>query len=151
MKPEVERIDFERNRLPLPTHLVKNAVNSGLTGADKVDCWLIFVSPGRFRLAGAEAVSRILNQVEVMESPGDVLDNTESDLRNACPVRLIHCTVSPPPPLWRLNFPQSAALLVSEDERPSYVFGVILAGFIELWFPDTLRRALSGRLSDVLS
>lgn len=152
-KSELEWADFEptRNRLPLPMHLVKAASNSGLSGTDTVECWLVVLGPGRYRIASSEAASRILGKIEEIESPGDILDSTENDARNASPARLIRCTVSAPPPTWRLNFPQKALMLVSDAARPSYVFLMIVAGFIEIWFPDTLRRVVEVPLSRVIS
>jgi len=147
----VATFDRNSNRLPLPANLVKKAAKSGLTGPERLNCWLVFLSPGRYRLAGAEAISEILLQIEEIEAPGEVLDETGSDAQAAAPARVIPCTVSPPPPLWRLNFPEIASLLTSEAKRPSYVFVLVVAGFIELWFPDTLRRAVSVPISEVLS
>lgn len=146
----MERIDFEGNRLPIPTQLVRNATNSGLIGSEKLDRWLLLISSGRFRLTTAEAISNIRHRIEAIESPEDALQHMESDVRNACPARLMPCTVSPPPPLWRLNFPHLAALAVSDSQRPPYVFAFVVAGCIELWFPDSLRRAVSTPLADIL-
>jgi hypothetical protein len=153
-KSKSDRIaTFERNsnRLPLPSNLVKKASNSGLTGAEPANCWLMFLGPGRYRLVGVEAVSEILRQIEQIEAPAEALDDTGSEAQAAAPARIIPCTVSPPPPLWRLNFPEIAPLLVSDSERPSYVFVLVVAGFVELWFPDTLRRAVSVPISEILS
>jgi len=41
-------------------------------------------------------------------------------------------------------------LLVPDGERTRYLAVRVVAGFIELWFPDALRRALSVPLSEIL-
>jgi len=142
---------FERNRISLPADLVKSAGGSGLNGTKTIDRWLVVLKPGRYRLATLEAVSGILRQIEEMESAGAVLDATGSDPDDSISARLIPCRVSVPPPMWRLNFPDEARQLVPEGERRPYVSLLIVAGFIELWFPDNLRRALSAPISNVLS
>lgn len=141
---------FERNRIPLPTDVVRSATRSGLNGTETIDCWLVVLRPGRYRLAGADAVSNILSQIEEAESPGELLDSTDSDSDDSLSARLIPCRVSPPRPMWRLNFPKEAMLLVPDGERTRYLAVRVVAGFIELWFPDALRRALSVPLSEIL-
>jgi hypothetical protein len=95
--------------------------------------------------------AKILNEIEEAEEPGEVLDRTENNARDAIGARLIPCTVSPSKTGWRVNFPKAARDLVPEKEGSSFVFVRIVAGFIEIWFPDTLRRALSLPISQILS
>jgi hypothetical protein len=110
------------------------------------------LKPGRYRLVvvGTDAASRILRQIEETQAAGDLLDSTDSDSDDSISARLISCSVSRRP-VWRLNFPKEALRLVPEGERGRYVAVMIVAGFIELWFPDTLRRAVSVPISDILS
>ncbi len=143
---------FEGDRLTLPEDLVQSAGNAaGLVGTNKINCWLLVLSPGRYRLVTTEAVSRILSRIEEVGAPGDVLDYSASNSEAAVRARLIACTVSPPGPGWRLTFPKAARQLVPKTEERSYVFLLIVAGFIEVWFPDTLRRSLPEPLSEALS
>jgi hypothetical protein len=148
---DLTAVKSKRDRITLPKEIVENAASTGLAQTGTTSCWLVVVSPGRYRLAGAEAVSKILRQIEEVAAPGDVLDDTESNPQDAIRARLIPCTVSAPPPAWRLNFPKAARQLVPETEEHSYMFVMIVAGFIELWFPDTLRRAVSAPISKSLS
>src|SRR6266851_6754295 len=143
------RVKFERERVRLPVHVVEGANHPRLIGKDPVKCWLLVVTPGRFRLvmvptgSATGDLSRILQEIEEAEAAGDVLDRTENNAGDGIGARLIPCTVSPPAPGWRVNFPKAAKDLVPEKEERSFVFVLIVAGFIEIWFPDTLRRALS--------
>jgi hypothetical protein len=95
-------------------------------------------------------ISRILRQIEEAVAPGEVLDRTGNNALDGIQARLIPCKVSPPEPGWRVNFPKEAKELVSEREERSFVYVMVVAGFVEIWFPDTLRRALSRPLPQIL-
>jgi hypothetical protein len=144
--------NFDGDRLPLPVGTAQDAPNSGLSGKEKVNCWLVVLGPGRYRLASSEAVSKILSQVEEIQSPGEVLESTGNDREDATPARLIRCTASPHGATWRLIFPKAARKLSEEEDKTnSFVFVLIVRGFVELWFPDTLRPGVSVPLSEVLT
>jgi hypothetical protein len=144
---------FEGERILIPPRFAQQA---GLAGTGKIDCWLLVIVPGRFRLltssmsGASRGLSRILERMEEVGEPGDVLDWTESNARAAVRARLIPCVATPPRPGWRINFPKEAKELVPQKEDRSFVFGFMIAGFVELWFPDTLRRAVSVRISSIL-
>lgn len=148
--------EFDGERIYLPSQIVENAEQPRLAGEEPLECWLLVVTPGRYRLVarppGAPAgdLSRILSQIEEVTAPGDVLDRTQNNARDGIPARLIPCRVTPPKPGWRINFPKEALALVPHTEDRSFVFVMIVAGFIEIWFPDTLRRALSGPIREIL-
>ncbi len=156
-RPDLAVAKFEGERVRLPVHVVERAKHPRLTGRNPIKCWLLAVTPGRFRLieqppgAAPDDISRILRQIEEVQAPGDVLDRTDNNARDGIVARLIPCSVSPPEPGWRINFPRAAKELVPETEERSFVFVLIVAGFVELWFPDTLRRALSVPISEILS
>jgi hypothetical protein len=156
LKANLSVVQFERERIRLPTHIIESADHPRLAGQDPVDCWLLVLTPGRYRLvrrpveALDDDLSRILRQIEEATAPGDVLDRTQNNARDGIQARLIPCTVSPPKPGWRVNFPKEAKQLVSDRDERSFVYVMIVAGFIEIWFPDTLRRALSGPITDIL-
>jgi hypothetical protein len=145
---------FEGRRILLPLHFVKHAA---LSGSKPIDCWLLVVTPGRFRLVKQSTatptgdLAKILSQSEEVGEPGDVLDYTESNPQAAIRARLIPCVATPRGPGWRLNFPKSAMELVPATEERSSVFLLTVAGYVELWFPETLRRAVSEPFSKVLS
>jgi len=147
---------FEGERIRLPVRVVEIAEHPRLVGNDPVECWLLVVTPGRYRLLTRPAVapsadlSRLLQQAEETRVTGEVLDHTGNNSQDGIQARLIPCVVSPPEPGWRINFPKEAKALVPEKEEPSFVYVLIIAGFIELWFPETLRRALSVPITEIL-
>jgi hypothetical protein len=147
-------VKFDEERICLPVQIAAGFPR--LAGEDPIECWLLVVTPGRYRLvlqpAGTPAgdLSRILSHIEEATAPGDVLDRTQNNDRDGIPARLIPCSLKPPKPGWRITFPKEAMALVPQTEDRSFVYLMIVAGFIEIWFPDTLRRALSGPIPDIL-
>jgi|SRR5579859_126512 len=155
LKKNIFRVDFEGERVRLPDDVVERTEHPRLSGKNPVECWLLVVKPGRFRLVpGTEApdsdTSRILDQIEETSAAGGILDYTENDALDGIQARLIPCNISPPPPGWRINFPKEAKGLVPEIEERSFVYVMIVAGFMEIWFPYTLRHALSGPIAEIL-
>jgi hypothetical protein len=145
---------LEGDRIHFPAHLVEMA---GFTGKEQIRCRLLVVTPGRYRLISKQPVdaegdlSKVLRGIERAGEIGDVLENTQDNARAGIRARLIDCVVSPQEKGWRVNFPETVKHLVSEKEERSFVFVFSVAGYIEFWFPDTLRRAVSVSISDVLS
>jgi hypothetical protein len=146
-------VKFEGERIYIPAHLMGAA---GLNGSAEIERWLLVVTPGRYRLlpksvaVGEGNFSRVLRQTQTVGALGDVLDWTENNEQAGIRARLIDCTISPPEPGWRINFPKAARQLVPEKEDRSFVFMFSVAGYIEIWFPETLRRAVSVPISEVL-
>src|SRR6266566_3406889 len=111
---------FKGDRLNIPAHLVETA---GLVGTARIECWLLVVKPGRYRLIPKskadidEDLPRILNQIQEVGRPGSVLDGTENNEEPAIRARLIDCVASPPGPCWRITFPKEATQLVPEVEQ----------------------------------
>jgi hypothetical protein len=149
-------VKFEGERLRLPVEVERRVEHPPLAGQRPIECWLLVVTPGRYRLLprqtetpGAD-LARLLRQIEESLTPGEVLDRTENNALDGIQARLIPCRISAPEPGWRINFPKEAKELVSEKEERSFVYVMVVAGFAEIWFPDTLRRALSGPLPPIL-
>lgn len=146
-------VQFEGDRLRLPPRFAQQA---GLNGTQPVPCWLLLVNPWRYRLLKQaenppQALSTILERLEESAEPGDVLDATETDGQAALPLRLIPCVISPKGPGWRLNVPREVRALASQSgAEASQAFFVISSGFVELWFPDALRKAMVVPLPDLL-
>jgi hypothetical protein len=146
-------VKFEGERIYIPSHLVGTA---SLSGSAEIERWLLVVTPGRYRLlpksvtVGQINFSRILRHTETVGALGDGLDWTENNEQPGIRARLIDCTISPPEPGWRINFPKAARQLVPEKEDRSFVFMFSVAGYVEIWFPDTLRRAVSVPISEIL-
>lgn len=116
------------------------------------------VSPGHYRLAlqpKKEEVTGdladILEAIRAAKMPGDLLTRTDSDPEAASVARLIAATVSPKKGGWRLTIPKVARRLAPSADAAKFVFLTVLAGYIEIWFPETLKQAMSVPISDVLS
>jgi hypothetical protein len=156
LKRNVFAAEFDGERIRLPSQIVENAERPRLAGEEPVECWLLVVTPGRYRLVPqppgtpSDDLSRILSQIEEVTTPGDVLDRTQNNARDGIPAKLIPCRATPSKPGWRINFPKEAVALVPHTDDRSFVFVMIVGGFIEIWFPDTLRRALSAPLTEIL-
>jgi hypothetical protein len=147
---------FDDDRIRLPPDLSELAQ---LKGTDPIACWLLVVTVGRYRLvpqpiagdAGNESFATLLREWEEAASPGDILEGTEVDKRAAMRARLIATEALPTRSGWRIKVPKEVRKLVPPKEDDSFVFLLLVGGFIELWFPDTLRRALSVPIADLLS
>lgn len=146
---------FDGDRVRVPAHLVRL---THLDGDSSLDCWLFVVAPGRYRLVPpsiadkSDTIATILTEIEEIQEPGDVLAGTDSNERAALPARLMHTTASPDKKRnWRITIPEEARLLASDGKKQRFVFATISHGYIEIWFPETLRQALSSPISDVLA
>lgn len=155
LKERAYVVQLDEERILLPKHIVEGAQRSMVAGEQPVDCWLFVVTPGRFRLisqaaGGASAdLARILRQIEENEVPGELRERTGNNALDGIQARLIPCKLTPPRPGWRLNFPREAKKLVSDKEDRSFVYVMVVAGYIEIWFPDALRRALSVPIAEI--
>ena len=96
-----------------------------------------------------KAVSRILDRSKEVAAPGDILDWTERNEDAAIQATLIPCVATAPEPGWRISVPKEARQLAADPEA-SCLFILTVAGFVELWFPETLRREVSKSISDIL-
>ncbi len=144
---------FDDDRIRLPPDLSELAQ---LKGTEPIACWLLVVTVGRYRLvpqpvagdAGSESFTALLREWEEAASPGDILDGTEGNKRAAMRARLIATEALPTRSGWRIKVPKEVRKLLPPEEDDSFVFLLLVGGFIELWFPDTLRRALSAPIAD---
>jgi hypothetical protein len=151
------KVKFDRERVRLPIHVVESARHPSFASSAAIKCWLLVVTPGRYRLVMQPSgpptghVAKILQEIQEAEEFGDVLDRTDDNARDAIGERLIPCTVSFTSRIgWRVNFPKAAKDLVPQKEERSFVYVRLVAGYVEIWFPDTLRRALYSPLSEIL-
>ncbi len=148
LKPDFAVAELEGERISLPIRFVKQAQ---LNGHEPIECFLLVVTAGRYRLLTETSpdIDNVIAQMEEVGRPGQVLDGTETNIRPSIRARLIPCVITPPRPGWRMNVPK-VAIQLAPGER-SHVFLLIVAGYVELWFPDTLRQAVAGPISDLLS
>jgi hypothetical protein len=144
----VARLGGQRIRIP-----AEFAKPVGLSVTSRIDCWLVVMTTGRFRLLKqsekpeAGYLGRFFEHVEET-AEDDSLDGTESNEYLALPARLIPCVVTPPRSGPRLNIPMEALALVRGDR--SQVILRIIEGSLELWFPETQRQAMSRPIGEVL-
>ena len=152
------KVKFDRERVRLPIHVVENARHPSFAGRAAIKCWLLVVTPGRYRLVMQPTepptgnLAKILQEIGEAEEFGDVLDRTDDNARDAIGERLIPCTVSFTTRIgWRVNFPKAAKDLIPQKDERAFVYVRLVAGYVEMWFPDTLRRALCSPLSQILT
>ena len=150
-KKDFSVLALDGERIYLPRHIVERVA---FAGTDEVEAMLLVLSPGRYRLIRPTTntvdadLDRVTNGWEAAALRGTMLDY-ENNARAAIRGRLISCSISPPPPGWRINFTKEAVELAPGDR--SHVFFLFVAGFVEFWFPDALRAALSVPLSETLT
>jgi hypothetical protein len=151
-KSHLVEAKLEGERIRLPDYVVERGQHARFTGRAPIDALLLVVAPGRYRLVVKETpeAANILAHIEENEAPGELLERTGDSAQAAIGARLIPCSISPPPPGWRVNFPKVAKDLVSHKEDRTFVYLLIVAGYIEIWFPDTLRQAVSTPISELL-
>jgi hypothetical protein len=143
-------VGLEGERINLPIRFVRQA-KLDVDPAEHIERLLLVVCPGRYRLLTetSEQVDRIRLLIEDVALPGEVFDETDANIRASIRSRLVPCTITRPRPSWRMNVPK-VAIQLAPGER-SQVFLLVVRGHVELWFPETLRRAVSIPISEVLS
>jgi hypothetical protein len=144
------KVDGQRVRLP--PEFAKLAGVDGVAPESPIDCWLLVLKPGRFKLRKQSPlptegpVADILHHWEGLVTHDS--DN-ESDQEIAIRARLLSCVVT-----WhergpRINLPKEVFQLAIGER--SFIYLLKVAGTVELWFPDNLQRAVSVPISEVLS
>jgi len=147
-------VNFDGDRIPLPARFSEHA---HLIGNEPIGCLLLVITSGRYQLmptpTGEETstLKSILRQSEELSAQGDALDATRSNANAAIRARLIPTLASPMGTSWRVTLPKEARMLVPANEDQTFIFVMVVAGFVELWFPDTLRRAVSVPIAELLS
>src|SRR5260370_2324192 len=141
--------ELEGERINLPIRFVRQA-KLDADDAEHIERLLLVICPGRYRLVTetSEDVDRIRVLMEEMGVPGEVLDETRTNIRASVRSRLILCSITRPRPSWRMHVPK-VAIQLAPGER-SHVFLLIVRGYVELWFPDTLRQVVSVPISELL-
>jgi len=153
--PDFAVVKFDGDRIPLPSRFIEVA---HFVDSDAINCWLLVVTAGRYRLvpklpsppSPTSSFMRILREREELGAAGDLLDSTGSNEHAGIRARLIPTMASPLGTTWRVIIPKEAKMLVPASEDRSFVFVLVVAGFIEFWFPETLRRAVSVPIAELL-
>jgi hypothetical protein len=150
-RSDLKVVEFREGRFHLPKHLIEIA---GFKGKEKIGCQFLVVTAGRYRLVTRPVadgdLSRVVDGIERVGEVGDVLDYTDDNRKAGIRARLIDCNVAPQGDGWRIYVPEELQLLMPENENRKFIFVFTVAGFIEIWFPDTLARAVSVPISDLL-
>lgn len=148
---------IESGRVRLPSDVAQQI--SWLADGETVDAWLVLLELGRYRLVShrqAEQDNKVGPTLRRLAAPsnGTVTEDAsefESAPLAALACRLIPTVVSSRGPGWRITLPKEVITLVPPSEDRSQVFLLFSVGFLEIWFPDTLRRALSTPLGEALA
>jgi|SRR5580704_13895799 hypothetical protein len=140
-------VEFEGERIRLPDRFADVARLSGPNPLSRV---LLVIKPGAFRLIDPPEESSQQQDFDSMLTKWDEaaaaagpLEKIDSDKWAAIRASLIPCVLSPKGPGWRVQIPKVARMLAPPGDH-SGVFLAIVAGYVELWFPDVMRQALSG-------
>ena len=149
-------VSFDGDRIPLPARF---AEHTRLEGSEAIGCFLLVITSGRYRLIPTptgdleetSVLKSLMRQSEELSAQGDALDATSSNANAAIRARLIPTLASPMGTSWRITLPKEAKMLVPANEDQSFIFVMVIAGFVEFWFPDTLRRAVSVPIAELLS
>lgn len=146
-------VDFDGQRIRIPAHFTEQM---SLSGAIAIECWWLVVTVGHYRLLTQSAAMAddyfmmVYRRWDRSASPGGNSEGTGDDQRAAMRARLIRTTASRKDSAWRVAVPAVANLLVPKADDHSFVFLMLSDGFLDLWFPDTLRRALSIPIGELL-
>ncbi|SRR6266478_3473751 len=148
-KDDLAVAELEGERINLPIRFVRQA-KLDADEAEHIERLLLVVCPGRYRLLTetSESVDRIRALIEEVGMPGEVLDETQTNIRASVRSRLILCSITRPRPSWRMHVPK-VAIQLAPGER-SHVFLLIVRGYVELWFPEALRHSVSVPISELL-
>jgi len=136
----------EASRIRIPARFVDQAK---LTGEEPITCWLLVVTVGRYRVLIRPDDDYLVALAGTLSAEGSIGDDrggvvvSGGNERAAILARLIRTSASPKGPGWRIVVPTEAKLLVPANEDRSFMFVLSVNGYVELWFPDTLRRAMS--------
>jgi len=152
-KEDLTVAKFERDRIRLPPRFVTLAA---LKGKSPLDCWLLVVKAGGYRLITPETqdeegeLTELLERYQEAGEPGGVFEGTDSDDQAAIRGKIIPCTASPRGPGWRIHIPREAKMLATDGATAKAVFLLLNAGHVEIWFPQAFQAAVSKPISQLL-
>jgi hypothetical protein len=154
LNSQIAEFEGKSDRVYIPKHLGEFV---GLKDRERVDCLLLVLSPGHYRLALQAQekepegdLADILATLEAARRPGDLLKGTDSEPKAAIPFRVFPITALPKKGGWRLVIPEALRLLAPSGDTARFVYLGVLAGYLEIWFPETLRHATSVPLPDII-
>lgn len=150
--PDFGAVKFDGDRIPIPARFTQAG---HFLGDDPIDCLLLVITPGRYRLivqpSSLPALKRILDERERIMAPGDLLNGTQNNENSGIVARVMSTTVSRLGKTWRVTIPKEMKMLAPVGQQEDqFLFVLLVAGFLEFWFPETLRRAVSVPIADLL-
>jgi hypothetical protein len=141
------------DRIYLPKHIADQI--PWMTGDVQIDCWLLVLSPGRFRILSDKQVESDarLESLKSLMVNGKLSEETEATFAHepskaSMTVRLIPITAGPPKAAGRrVTLPKSMRIFQPAEPDP-YEFTVLLSleGYWEIWHTNVLRKATSSSL-----
>ena len=132
-----------------------------LTDADAhIECWFLMVVLGRYRIAPkavipaeeTDSLKRLSDLAETHDEAPTLFRIPKTTERSLMPIRIMSVEAELKDDGRRVKLPKELKLLVrlNENEDDNFVFLVPVAGLVEIWFPETLRRGLSVPITEIL-
>lgn len=140
-------------RITIPKRLA-NLV--GFTGEQKIACLLIIIQEGRAIVQEMEIalkdlrIQRLWNIVNQQNASSNDLMSPISPEQASLPFRIYKCSVSPPPPAYRLDFPTELNHFfeITKEKRLLYLVGH--PGFIEILSAKFILNGLAADIPSIL-
>ncbi len=137
------------NRIVVPKDISDRA--SWMRGTQALSAWILLVEPGRFRLLSDDEVESDpqLEPIRSLLSQGAaavVNEPTRSEKLHlaAKVVRLAPVSIAHSKSGWRVPFPRAFDKFAPFDcDRKAFSILFSLEGYLELWYTDVLRKAVS--------
>ena len=137
------------NRITLPKYL--SDCLPWIQGTESIEAWILLVAPGRYRLLSDEQVQNHprlepVRSLILERKSASASEPTQAEAmgRAALVVRLLPTTITPPKPGWRIAFPKAFdPFAPPECDRKAFSVLFSLEGFLEIWYTDVLRKAVS--------
>ena len=140
-------------RVLIPAGLARQG---GFSSTEPTGCWLIVLGAGRCRIvredqaATDELAASLIELSERVGASGEPLDCTDDDSEAAIRARILPCTMTPPPPGWRVILPNEVIKLAPGGDNAKFVYVLVVAGYVEIWFPEMLRQSVSVPITKLL-
>jgi hypothetical protein len=137
------------NRILVPKNFSDRV--SWMQGTQTLEGWILLIEPGRFRLLSDEEVTRDpqLEPIRSLALEGKSAVGNEptraEELKLAAMVaRLVPISIAHSALGWRVAFPKVFNKFApSECNRKAFSILFSLEGYLEIWYTDVLRRAVS--------
>lgn len=144
----------EKNRVRIPEELL--SALPWIFG-DPVQAFLLILDVGRFRLLSPQNVddSPMLRRLHAqLSQPDEPPEPDPMDFESpeivALTARLVPTSISTRAPHCRFTVPRAAVALSTAGSRDRRVIMTLRSGYLEIWFPEVVEKALSVRPQTIL-